>query len=744
MIIQRKSRWLLSLIMFFSFYAEAQEIRKQTQITNIPSVQAKLSNDDPIVDGKIIGDAFWESIEPIGDLTQIKPKIGFPASEKTVIRIAYTDKMFYIAAICYDSNPKAIVVSDSRRDADLTDDDSFLFILDTYNDTQNGFLFGTNANGMEYDAQIDNEGQGNRNTNRQQGGVIGGINLNWDADWDVKTDIGDYGWSAEFAIPLRSLRFTAGENRVWGINFERNISKTTETAYWATIPIGFDLKRLSMAGKLNGLILKNPGNFKIFPYALTQVVNNKSKEPDKTDTNVEVGMDLKYSLTPSLTLDLTYNTDFAQVEVDDEQVNLDRFNLFFPEKRPFFLENAGQFTVGSPGEVDLFFSRKIGIGGNGNIVPIIGGGRVSGKIGQTNVGLLSMFTEDVQTLGIDKNSFNMARVNHDFPKSRSSIGAAFINRTGLGEGKIDDYNHVMAIDGKWGLGQKAQISGFLSKSATPGITDSDHSYKIQFSYGWDKWDFRAAYTELGQGFNPEVGFLQRSAFRKPEFLVLYRWRPDNLLNLLELRPHVSFRQYTDFNGNLVTGYLHIDNHWVWKSGLEIHTGINYTTEGVLKDFNLFGVLVPKSNYKHKELQVVVMTNQNKALSLSSQTILGGYFGGDRIATRATIKARVGDKFNSSVFINHNILTLPNGELTAIVLGGRLAYSFTPRMFVQSLVQYNNRSSITSVNARFGWLQNANNGLFVVVNLVKDKDLLDLLDTQSLTLKYTHSFDLLSL
>jgi hypothetical protein len=641
--------------------------------------------------------------------------------------------MFYVSAICYHADPKAIVVSDSRRDADLTDDDSFLFILDTYNDTQNGFLFGTNSDGMEYDAQIDNEGKGSLNTNRQQGGVIGGINLNWDADWDVKTEIGEYGWSAEFAIPLRSLRFTAGENLTWGINFERNISKTTETAYWATIPIGFDLKRLSLAGKLEGLNLKNPGNFKVFPYVLTQAVNNRSLVPNKTNTNVEAGMDLKYSVTPSLTLDLTYNTDFAQVEVDDEQVNLDRFNLFFPEKRPFFLENAGQFTVGSPGEVDLFFSRKIGISENGNIIPITGGGRVSGKIGQTNVGLLSMFTDDVQSLGIDKNSYNMARVNHDFPKSRSSIGGAFINRTGMGDGN-DDYNHVMAVDGRWGLGQKAQISGFLAKSATPGITDSDHSYKLQFSYNWERWELRAAYTELGEGFNPEVGFLQRSAFRKPEFFIQHRWRPDNLFNLMELRPHISFRQYSDFKGNLVTSYLHIDNHWVWKSGLEIHSGVNYTTEGVVQDFKLSGVSVPRGTYKHNELQVVMITNQNKAVSLNARTIIGGYFGGDRIASTATVKARVGDKLNSSAIVNYNILNLPNGELKAVILGNRLAYSFTPRMFIQSLVQYNNRSRITSVN----------NGLFVVFNIVKDKDLLDLMDTQSVTLKYTRSFDLLSL
>ena len=190
MTIQHKSIWITSILLILSLYAEAQENRTQPSVANRPVVQAKLSTTDPVVDGKIIGDSFWESIAPIGDLTQIKPNVGAPATEKTVIRIAYTDKMFYISAICYHTDPKTIVVSDSRRDADLTDDDSFLFILDTYNDTQNGFLFGTNSDGMEYDAQIDNEGKGTNNTNRQQGGVIGGINLNWDADWDGGWDAG--------------------------------------------------------------------------------------------------------------------------------------------------------------------------------------------------------------------------------------------------------------------------------------------------------------------------------------------------------------------------------------------------------------------------------------------------------------------------------------------------------------------------------------------------------------------------
>ena len=594
---------------------------------------------------------------------------------------------------------------------------------------------------MEYDAQIDNEGQGNFNQNRQQAGVIGGTNLNWDASWKVKAETGDYGWSAEFAIPFRSLRFSSGENQTWGINFQRNISKTNETAFWAELPIGFDMKRLSLAGKMNSLNLKSPGNLKVTPYVLMQTVNDKAVDPNDTETDFEFGADVKYSLTPGLTLDLTYNTDFAQVEVDEQQVNLDRFNLFFPEKRPFFLENAGQFTVGSPGEVDLFFSRRIGIGNDGALVPIIGGARLSGKVGQTNVGLLSMFTDDVEDFNIEQNNFTVARVNHDFSGSRSSLGGIFISRSGLGDTE-DDYNRVYAIDGKWGLGKKAQITGFASKSTTPGIDSNDHAFKLLANYNWNGWDLRAGYTEVGEGFNPEVGFLQRTAFKKPEFLIYKAYRPKNWGKILEIRPHISYRGYWNFDKDLVTSFLHIDNHWEWKSGFEVHTGINFTEEGVLVPFELSGVTIPADNYKHSELQLVYMTNANKKVSFSGRTVIGGYFGGDRVSNSGTLKIRLGDKFNSAFTLNHNAIDLPNGDFTAILTSARLSYSFTPRMFVQSLVQHNNISNITSVNARFGWIQNANTGLFVVLNLVKDDDYLDGLNNQSITIKYSYQFDVL--
>ena len=731
-------KYIFALSFLFVYHCIAQKTKSRQNL----DFQITFLEDSPVIDGNILGEKLWDKVPIIENLKQIKPDYGLPASEKTSIRVAYTNKSFFVAVVCYDTAPDKIVISDSRRDADLNDEDSFLFILDTYNDQQNGFLFGTNASGMEYDAQINNEGEGNFSSNRQQGGVIGGTNINWDASWEVKTESGDYGWSAEFSIPLKSIRFNSGNDKIWGINFQRNISKRSETAYWANLPLGFDIKRLSLAGKMTGINLKSPKNLKVIPYALTQVAQDKIISK-KNSSRIDFGGDIKYSLTPGLTLDLTYNTDFAQVEVDDQQVNLDRFNLFFPEKRPFFLENAGQFSVGSPGEVDLFFSRRIGIGDGGSLVPIIGGSRVSGKVGQTNVGLLNMFTDEVEIdggIGIVKNNYSVARVNHDFAKSRSSLGGLFVNRNGIGIS--DDYNSVFALDGKLGLGKKAQITGYISKSTTPGIKSREHAFKILAVYNWNGWNLRAGYTEVGEGFNPEVGFLQRSAFKKPEFLIFKQWRPKNTGKFLEVRPHVSYRGYWNFNNTQETGFLHIDNHWVWESGFEIHTGINFTKETVLEAFPISLVTIDPGIYDHKEFQFVMFTNPNNKTSFRNRTYIGGYFGGSRISSSNKVNLRLGDKFNAETNFNYNRLKLPNGLTNVVITGIRLAYSFTPRMFLQSLVQYNNVSEITSVNARFGWLKNANTGLFVVINIVRDNDFLNQLNNQSITIKYSYQFDLL--
>jgi hypothetical protein len=689
----------------------------------------------PEIDGEVRNDPLWLEIPAQGNLMQTQPNFGYPASEKTDIRIAYTEDTFYLSVVCYDASPKDLVVSDARRDADLDNTDAFIFILDTYKDGQNGFIFGTNSQGVEYDAQVDNEGQGNFNVNRQQGGTIGGFNLNWDASWVVQTQVGDFGWSAEFAIPLRTLRFQTGKD--WGINFRRNIRKSNEIVYWAPIPLGFSLNRLSLAGTLTNLDLNSPGNLKFIPYVLGKLEKNYEIADPSLDFSPDAGGDIKYSITPSLTLDVTYNTDFAQVEVDDQQVNLDRFNLFFPEKRPFFLENAGLFSVGSPGEVDLFFSRRIGIGDGGNLVPIIGGARLSGKLNRTIVGLLSMFTEDVAEAGIEKNNFSVARVNHEF-KGRTALGAVFINRTGLESS--NDYNRTVAIDGKLGLGNKARMSGFYARSYDPNDTINAHAFKFQTDYLWNNWEMRAAYTEVGQGFNPEVGFLLRSAFRKPEGLVLYRYRPKNENSkILELRPHVSYRGYWNFDGFQETGFLHVDNHWEFKSGLEIHTGMNFTTEGVVDAFEISdGVLVPAGTYDHTEAQFIFFTNRSKPISISTRSVIGGSFGGSRYLNSGTLRFRQGDNFNLDFTYQNNQFDLPGGSFSANIFRSQLSYAFTPSIYLQGLVQNNTVDKLWAVNFRFSWLQRANTGLFIVYNHnFQDGSPLN----KSLIIKYTRMFDL---
>ena len=731
----------LILLIFIFYFNNFFLLGQQDFINKRPQLKAQFIDSNINIDGEISSDIVWSKIKPITSLTQMTPNFGSPVSEDTQIRLAYNNFYFYVSVICFDSSPEKIQVGDSRRDAALNDEDSFLFIIDTFNDQQNGFLFGTNSDGKEFDAQINNEGVGNRSSSRQQGGVIGGTNINWDASWDVSVKKGLYGWSAEFAIPLKSIRFSPGKNKTWGINFQRNISKNTEIAYWAPLPLTFDIKRLSIAGKLNNLNLKNPKNLKIIPYVIGQAVSKKSMSSSTFTQNGDFGTDIKYSLTPGLTMDLTYNTDFAQVEVDEQQINIDRVNLFFPEKRAFFLENAGQFSVGIPGEIDLFFTRRIGLENDGSIVPIIGGGRLSGKIGQTNIGLLNMSTEGSNDSSISKNNFSVIRVNHDFSKSRSSFGGIFVNKFGLGGN--NNYNRVYAFDGKLGLGKKAQLSGFLSRSNSPNISTKDFAYAIKAEYNWDGWRLNASLSQVGEGFNPEVGFLQRNAYYKPEFLIWKTIRTGKKGPLFEIRPHIYRRTFYKTNRDILSDYLHVDNHWVWPSGFEIHTGVNFTREVVYSSFSISNIKIGNGDYSHSELQFVAQTNPNKNFFWYNKTYIGGYYGGRRTQFINSMNLSLGNKFNADLNYNYTKLVFEDKEnLNSIIAGLRLSYQFTPKIFIQSLIQRNNITNVTSINARFGWLQTANTGLFIVYNIVRDLDWFDEINDSIFSIKYTYQFDLL--
>ena len=481
------------------------------------------------------------------------------------------------------------------------------------------------------------------------------------AAWTVRTKTGEHGWSAEFAIPFRTLRYPSSTSQTWGINFQRNIRRKNERAYWAPIPRQFNLYRLSLAGSVTGVQTPALRNFRITPYGLGNALAS-GVAPVDTEMDYDFGGDVKYSITPSLTLDATVNTDFAQVEVDDQQVNLDRFTLFFPEKRPFFLENAGFFTVGNPGEVDLFFSRRIGIGENGEAIPIMGGGRVSGKAGKFNVGLLNMQTSDFNDT-VASTNFSVARVSRDLP-NRSSIGAIFTNRQETGEFALDDgYGRTYGLDGKLGIGPTTMISGFLARTDTPGVDDSDHAYNLRSQTNRPQWDLNVGYQEVGEGFDPAIGFLSRRGYRKPDLSVMTRFRPQDFINIQELRPHTTFRGFWGLDGFQETGYVHLDNHWQFRDSTEIHTGMNLTREGVRTPFEIYpGIFVPPGTYDHAEAQLVAMSNQGAPFSVSMRATIGGFFGGDRVALNPTVRFRAGDALTTEVDYQRNDIDAAGGRL----------------------------------------------------------------------------------
>ena len=736
----------LVLFSALGLFALSLSAAAQTKPGSANVASAMRATEAPTLDGDVLGDPAWKNATPITSFVQEQPDEGQPASEKTEVRVIFTADTLYVGVMLYDSDPSGIIVSDARRDAPMDDTDSFQMIVDTYRDRQNGFVFGTNPAGVEYDGQVTNEGQGGGGLGfgqMQSAGSGSGFNINWDGAWTVRSKITELGWSTEFAIPFRTLRYPSATEQTWGINFQRNIRRKNERAYWAPIPRQFNLYRLSLAGSLAGVQTPALKNLRITPYVLGNALES-GVIPVDSELLGDVGGDLKYSLTPSLTLDATVNTDFAQVEVDDQQVNLDRFNLFFPEKRPFFLENAGFFSVGNPGEVDLFFSRRIGITDAGEAIPIVGGGRVSGKAGRFNVGVLNMQTDQFEE-SVASTNFTVMRVSRDLP-NRSSIGGIVTNRLETGDlARERSPGRTYGVDGKWGVAPTSMVTGFFAKTDTDGVSEGTHAFNLRSQTNHPQWDLNAGYQEVGAGFNPEIGFLSRKGYRKPDVMLMTRFRPKDFINIQELRPHATFRGFWGLDGFQETGFLHLDNHWQFRDSTEVHTGMNLTREGVRTPFQIYpGIFVPPGTYDHAEAQLVYMSNQGAPFSVQMRVTAGGFFGGERLTLNPTIKFRAGDALTTEFNYQRNDVDLPGGAFVTNLIRTRVSYSFSSRVFTQALVQYNDRADLWSMNFRFGWLQAANTGLFVVYT--DTRGLYDLFDRpertdRSLIVKYSYMFDL---
>ena len=691
-----------------------------------PSMRAYRVSEPPVMDGVV--DASWMSMTPATGFIQQLPETGAPATERVEVRIGFDRDTLFVGVICFDSRPEAIVSTQARRDGVLSETDSFEVLLDTYDDDQNGYIFATTPGGIEFDAQIIRGGQSQAGGGPARAGSVGGsgfggalrgqasaFNLNWDAVWTVRTRITARGWEAEFAIPLRSLRYEPGTDLTWGINFKRNLRRKNEQSFWAPVSREFALHRVSLAGELTGLNLDFRPSRQVIPYVKGGFLHDyRGSEPLK-DGILDAGVDMKYTLAPTLTLDATLNTDFSQVEVDEEQVNLTRFDLFFPEKRPFFLENAGYFQVGSPRQAELFFSRRIGIDPSGVEVPILGGARLTGKLDRFNLGVLNMQTNEVEDV-TPAHNFTVLRVAREVGP-RSGFGAIFVNKVATGSAAgPNEFNRTYGVDANIGIGERWTFFNYAARTETPGLDGRDHAASSSVSYQTDFFNWDAGYLEVGEDFNPEVGFVPRSGYRRPSYGIYFNPRPRNHPFFRRFWPHHSWRGHYRFDGTPESGWRHNDMRVFFQDGGSVGLAYNQNFEQLFEPFEIFeDVVLPKGIYRFDNFLLTVESDESADLFGVANYSWGEFYSGHIKTLSLRAGFRVGAEFLLAARYVHNSVDLPEGPFETDLAMVQLNYSFTPKSYIQSLIQYNSTAREIGANIRFAMLRTGSTGFFIVYN-----------------------------
>ncbi|HYX82693.1 MAG TPA: DUF5916 domain-containing protein [Gemmatimonadales bacterium] len=707
-----------------------------------PTTAAHVVSTPPLIDGRL-DDAAWRDAMPITGFIQRELHEGQPVSERTEVRILSDGQALYVGAWLFDSDAAGIIPGEKVRDGDISKSDYFGILLDTYHDRQNGFVFTTTPAAIEYDAQVVNEGEGGGlqlpGQTRAMAGSLGGFNLNWDGTWTVATSIDSHGWYAEFRIPFTTLRYGAGDRQTWGLNLVRSIRRKNEESFWSFVPRQFSLRKVSHAGTLEGVRVPARRVLTATPYSLAGVERNYLVDGDFKGRS-DVGGEIKYGLTPSLTLDLTYNTDFAQVEVDEQRTNLTRFPLFFPEKRPFFLENAGIFSAGTPQAVDLFFTRRIGIDTLGQPVPIVGGGRLTGRVGDFTVGALQIFTEGANTQ--EAMAYSVLRLQRELA-ARSRIGIIAIQRAGTSQTR--DWNRVMGVDGRVGIGDSWTIDGWAAGSATPRADTDAGAFSARLGYETGSWSNLARFIQVGSDFDPEVGFLNRGGgYRFYETTIMWKHRLPNSTWLKDWHPHVGYRGYYGLDGYRQEDRIHLDiTEWYTSSSANLGPEVNIEHQGLQQPFAIArNVTLPVGAYDYTSVGFDAATNPSAPLSLNLRADVGGFYNGTRRGGSLTVAARRGSSLSTSVLVEYNDVRLDQGSFTRLLIAPRVAYFFTPRVMFQALVQYSNQVRAWTANARFGWLSTAGTGLFVVFNEGQEADGFfrwNRPQARSLIVKYTRQF-----
>ena len=706
----------------------------------------------------VLDEPIYDEVPPIDGFIQQLPEAGVRPSEETHAWVFHDDENLYVAARLWDSAPDQLIANEMQRDSfQIVNNDFFSVGLDTFYDRRNGVTFLVNAIGGFMDIAITDEDN---------------PNMDWNAIWDTRTSRFDGGWSVEIEIPFKSLRFPPGRSQTWGLQLGRNVRRKSETSFLTAVPINAfpGQMRISAAGTLTGVEVPE-GNriFEVKPYAIGSVATDVNATPSiVNEGDGNAGLDVKYGVTQNLTADFTYNTDFAQVEVDEQQVNLTRFSLFFPEKREFFLEGQGIFDFGRPagvrrrqggrrqtgprggglqGSADvptLFFSRRIGLeqddDGISRTVPITAGGRMTGKAGPFSIGALNIQTGAAAAVDARATNFTVLRIKRDVLR-RSRIGGIFTGRSVSADGA--GTNEAYGLDAAFSFYDNVHFNGYYARTRTPGRAADDASYQAAFNYAGDRYGFQLDHLLVGDNFNPEVGFLRRDDFRRTFAQARFSPRPASLRAVRQFTWEAGIDYFENGAGNVETRLLQGRFETEFENSDRFGVDLQDNRELLERPFRITpDVTIPVGLYDFRDVFLSYSMGEQRRVSGTWSLQHGSFFSGDLTAvgyTRGRIE--ITPRFSLEPSVSVNRVTLPEGAFTATLVTSRVTYTFTPRMFFGGLVQYSSTGSLLATNLRLRWEYQPGSELFVVYNDRRDTAFrgTPLLENRAFVVKLTRLF-----
>ena len=715
-----------ALIVSATLTQSAQTPQSKSPTTNAPAASRRAA--PPVrrlaaaavgtvkLDGSL-DDAAWKGVEVADGFVQSEPNTGQPATERTEVRVVFNASTLYIGAYLHDGEPNRIVVNEIRKDFREEDQDDFEVILDTFHDRHNGYEFITNVEGAKLDRQVAGEGRE--------------INASWDAAWTVKTQRVADGWTVEMAIPFRSLRFEPGGDGTWGVNFSRRIRRKNEVTFWSPIPREFNIARLSLAGDLTDVRPERASrDLRVKPFVLGRSV--RAVGATNTATQGVGGVDIKAGLTRALTLDVTVNPDFAQVEADEQQVNLTQFSQFFPEKREFFLENSGTFYVGdaarnnratvppTPDEdLLLFFSRRVGITPGGIALRIPAGARLTGTAGSYGIGALAMRTE--RQGATPASNYSTLRLKKNLAPG-SDVGLFYTGRDAVDS--ANSFNHAYGVDANIRFLGKVDWNSFAVGSRTPGKTGRQYTWRSSLNYEGPVFHAKLASLEIGDGFEDDLAYYKRTDLRKLFADVGARSRPQwwNDHGVRELHPHLTYNYFYNLAGQTIGKNLHTAQSWFFNDGgfteLSANERYEYITDSLrLNRGDKTAQQLAPGGYEWTEWRWMYTSNASRKVSVTVVATTGGLWSGTQKTLNTTVTMRPNYHFRLSTGAQHTSAKLdrPNQQFDATVWTARANYSFTTNLFLDGLAQFDQATKQVNANVRFNVIHHPLSDLFVVYN-----------------------------